>query len=235
MTEQEEQVLESFASLADTLVDDYDVVDLLQTLVETCQRLLGVAAAGILIADETSQLELVASTSEATRIVEAMQLAAEAGPCIEAFQTGETVSVPDLSDCDPSWAEFVKSAGEQGFRAVIAIPLRLRAEVIGTLNLMRAEVGDLSSYDQRAARALADVATIGVLHQRAFRESALIRQQLSHALESRVLIEQAKGVVSQTRDIAPQEAFEVIRDYARSHNLSITHVAELLIQRQLRL
>jgi GAF domain-containing protein len=231
----DERLLESFANLADTLVADYDVVDLLQTLVDTCQHLLGVAAAGILLADETNQLDLVASTSEANRVVETMQLSAQSGPCIDAFVTGSLISVPDISTAQERWPDFTETASAQGFLAIVAIPLRLRTEVIGTLNLMQDQVGELSQHDRRAAQALADVATIGILHQRAFRETTVIREQLTRALDSRVLIEQAKGVVSHTSDTTPEEAFNVIRNYARSHREPLTHVAELIVQRELRL
>ncbi len=127
--------------LADTLVDDYDVVDLLQVLVDTCRDLLDTTAAGILLADARGELELVVSTSEASRLVEMMQLSAEAGPCIESFRSGKRVSVPDIADTGDEWRQFRGAALAQGFRSMDALPLRLRDATIGTLNLLRAAAG----------------------------------------------------------------------------------------------
>ncbi|MET0715508.1 MAG: GAF domain-containing protein, partial [Mycetocola sp.] len=163
MTEltREGQLVDAFATLADTLVDDYDAVDLLQTLVDNCRDLLDVTAAGILLKDSDGNIEVVASTSEASRLVEIMQLSAQAGPCIDCITTGETVSVRDISDSPEKWRRFREGAAQQGFAAVYALPMRLRETTIGALNLLRAETGELNERDVRAAQALADVATIG--------------------------------------------------------------------------
>jgi len=187
MTEltREEKLLQTFAELADTLVAGYDVVDLLQTLVESCADLLEVDAAGILLADEQGELDVVAATSEASRIVEVMQLGAEAGPCIESYRTGEVVSVPDISQSPDEWSAFRASARDQGFAAAFSVPLRLRDTTIGALNLLREAVGQLQEQDIRAAQALADVATIGILHERTLRETAIVRDQLSNARRHR--------------------------------------------------
>lgn len=236
MSEQSREalILDSFATLADTLVDDYDVLELLQTLVETCERLLDVRAAGILLADPNNQLEVVASTSEASRLVEIMQIGAEAGPCVESFTKGTVVSVPDVT-VDERWEEFSAHALSQGFRAVYAVPLRLRATVIGALNLFRSEPGEFTDYDRTAAQALADVATIGILHQRAYEQTEVVRDQLASALQSRVRIEQAKGVISHTRGTTTDEAFTIIRDYARSHRQRLSEVAQQIVERNIRL
>jgi GAF domain-containing protein len=118
-------LVETLTTLADTLVDDYDVVELLQTLVDACRDILGISAAGILLADEGGELELVAATSEASRLVEVMQLAAYAGPCIECYRSGETVAVPSLVD-GREWGDFRSEALAQGFASLHAVPLRLR-------------------------------------------------------------------------------------------------------------
>jgi len=235
MTErtQEERLLEAFVALADTLVAGYDVVDLLQLLVETCQAALDVSAAGILLADENGELDLIASTSEQSTVLETLQLAAEQGPCIECFRTSAAVSVPDMEDCPPDWAEFRDSALEQGFESVHALPLRLREITIGTLNLFGAEKGDMAPRDIRAAQALADVATIGILHERAVRESNTVRDQLQNALNSRVVIEQAKGVLAQTHGVPMEEAFAMLRSYARANRLPLAAVADGLVRRTL--
>jgi transcriptional regulator with GAF, ATPase, and Fis domain len=231
----EQDLLQAFAHLADTLVADYDVVDMLQNLVDSCRDLLDATAAGVLLADSSGDLDLIASTSEASRLVEVMQLAAYAGPCIESFSTGTVVSVPDISRTPDAWRLFREKAIEQGFAAVDAIPMRLRETTIGTLNLLRAEPGPLSENDRVAAQAFADVATIGILHERTLAESEQIRQQLQYALNSRIVIEQAKGVIAHTHGIPIDDAFTVLRSYARSHQQGISTVAQAVVDRTVEL
>jgi len=226
----EERLVETFARLADTLVDDFDVVDLLQMLVETCTETLEVSAAGILLADAEGQLEVVASTSEASRLVELIQLSADAGPCIASYRTGQVVSVVDIAE-GTEWPRFREQALEQGFRAAHAVPLRLRDDRIGTLNLLNHSVGALPPGDVRVAQALADVATIGILQHRAIRTGDEVSQQLQHALTSRVVIEQAKGVLSQLLGVSVDEAFAVLRSYSRNNNLGIAAVARGVVDR----
>ncbi|GAA0422022.1 GAF and ANTAR domain-containing protein [Leifsonia naganoensis] len=231
----EQDLLQAFAHLADTLVADYDVVDMLQNLVDSCRDLLDATAAGVLLADASGELDLIASTSEASRLVEVMQLSADAGPCIESFSTGTVVSVPDISHTPDAWRLFREKAIEQGFAAVDAIPMRLRETTIGTLNLLRAEPGPLSENDRVAAQAFADVATIGILHERSLAESEQIRQQLQNALNSRIVIEQAKGVIAHTHGIPIDDAFTVLRSYARSHQQGISTVAQAVVDRTVEL
>jgi GAF domain-containing protein len=228
------QVLQTFVRLADTLVDDYDVVDLLQVLVDTCRDLLDTTAAGILLADSRGELEVVASTSEASRLVEMMQLSAEAGPCIESFRSGRRVCVPDIGRTEERWRQFRQAALAQGFRSMDALPLRLRDTTIGTLNLLRSTPGEAEEDDIAAAQAFADVATIGILHERSIRESEVLSSQLQAALNSRIVIEQAKGVVSHTRGVSIDEAFTLMREYARSHSLGLSLVAARIVDRTLR-
>ena len=229
----EAELVRTFAKLADTLVAEYDVVDLLQVLVDACRDILGASAAGILLAGDDNRLELVASTSEASRLVELIQLAAQAGPCIEAFATGEVVTVHRISESPPEWSAFRESAVELGFGAVTAIPMKLREHIIGTLNLLVTGDGPLEESDLTAARAFADVATIGILQERSIRRGEQLTAQLQHALRSRVIIEQAKGVVAHTHGVAIDEAFEIIRAYARSHQQSLSGVAARLVSREL--
>ena len=230
-----EKLFEAFATLADTLVAGYDVLDLLQALVEYCHDLLDVDAAGILLANADGDLEVVASTSEASTLVEIMQLDADAGPCLDCFTTRSIVSVPDIDVDSERWPDFRATARAQGIHSVYAIPLRLRDTTIGTLNLMRTERGELNTHDVRAARALADVATIGILQERSIRDAAAIRVQLQHALSSRIVIEQAKGVVSETSKLSMDAAFGQIRDHARSRQLPLSVVARQLVAGELRL
>jgi GAF domain-containing protein len=231
----QQRLLETFVKLADTLIDDYDVVDLLQFLVDTCRDVLDTTAAGILLADARGELEVVASTSEASRLVEMMQLSAEQGPCIDSFRSGRRVSVPDIEASKDEWWQFRGSALAQGFRSMDALPLRLRDATIGTLNLLRAAPGAAPEETITAAQAFADVATIGILHERTLRESAILSEQLQAALNSRIIIEQAKGVVSQTRGVSIVVAFSLRREYARSHSMGLSIVAARLVDRSLRL
>ena len=228
-------ILQAFAKLADTLVADFEVVDLLQTLCDTCRDALDASEVGILLLDGGGGLEVIASTNESSRLVEAMELSAEAGPCIETFRTGRVVSVPDISSVPDEWAAFRGAALELGFHSTHAVPMRLRDTTIGTLNLLRNAPGSLNDDDAVAAQALADVATIGILQERAAREERVVREQLQTALNSRVVIEQAKGVVAHTNGVDVDAAFQLIRQHARSHQVSIMTVASAVVNRSLTL
>jgi GAF domain-containing protein len=225
----EEKLLNTFSILADTLVADYDVIELLQTLVDACLELLDTGAAGILLADGGGELEVMASTSEASRLVEMMQLAAEAGPCIESYTTGQVVAVPDIAEVPEEWSRFRDSALDQGFRSIHAIPMRLRDSTIGTLNLLRETTGELPGQDAAAAKAFADVATIGILHERTVRERETLAGQLQTALNRRVIIEQAKGFIAHTHGIPVEDAFALIRKYSRTNNIPLSQVAAQII------
>ncbi|HEY5222416.1 MAG TPA: GAF and ANTAR domain-containing protein [Microbacteriaceae bacterium] len=216
----------AFVKLADTLTDNFDIVDLLHTLMEECIDLLDTQAGGLMLADALGDLELVASTSERADFVEIMQLNAGAGPCVDCFSTGTAVAVADIDESATRWPEFRAAALQQGFHSVHATPLRLRGEIIGTMNLFGTSVGELSPTDAAVAQALADVATIGILQERIIRESGIVTEQLQRALDSRVLIEQAKGVLSETGSMEMGEAFAALRAYARNNNLSLRSVAE---------
>lgn len=229
----EERLVDVFATLADTLIDDYDVVDLLQTLVDTCVSTFEVVAAGLLLSDGDGDLEVLASTSEESRLVETMQLSAEAGPCIESFRTGTVISISDIEQGPADWEAFRAAARKEGFTAVHAIPLRLRETTIGALNLFENGGGVLSDRDLRAARALADVATIGILHERTLRASDAAREQLQNALNSRVTIEQAKGILAYTHGVSMEDAFTLLRNHARSNQLPLALVARQLVDRTL--
>lgn len=223
----------AFVTLADTLTADYDVVDLLHTLVEECTALLDTQGGGLMLADPSGNLQLVASTSERTDFVEIMQLNAGSGPCVDCFTTGMAVAVADIDKQGMKWPEFRVAALQRGFHSVNAVPLRLRGTVIGTMNLFGTSVGELSSSDAAAAQALADVATIGILQERLIRESGIVSEQLQRALDSRILIEQAKGVLSETGQMDMDEAFTALRAYARNSNLNLRLVAEGVTNRSL--
>ena len=231
----EGQLLETFVSLADTLVADYDIVDLLYTLVEQCTALLDTSAAGILLSVGDGEVTVVASTSQRKRLIELLQLPAGSGPCVEVFTTGHSVAIADIGVVRERWPYFHSSALRQGFASMHAVPLRLRETTIGSLNLFWNRTGGLSEVDTLAVRALADVATIGILQERAIRESDVVRLQLQHALNSRVLIEQAKGVIGYINRVSMVDAFTRIRDHSRRHGIPLADVAEQIVNRTLEL
>ncbi|WP_309103080.1 GAF and ANTAR domain-containing protein [Microbacterium sp.] len=232
--DRDRRLLTTFTQLADTLVDDYDVVELMQRLVDTCAEQLEVAAAGLLLADGGGELELVASTSEVGTIVEALLLASQS-PIDPTYDTAAAISVAEVAALGPEWEDFRRSALASGFTTLVTIPLRLRNQTIGALNLLQREDGVLREDDLIVARALADLATIGILHERALRETEALAEQLQHALNSRVVIEQAKGVVSHMNRVPVDEAFTLIRTYARSHGERLGDVARAIVERRLRL
>ena len=221
----EQQLLGTFVTLADSLVDEFDVVDVLQHLVDECISLFDAAAAGILLLSPANRLEVIASTSERSELVELMQLRVGEGPCVEAATRGEVVSVADIAAIAARWPAFAADARASGFASIHAIPLRLRDSTLGSLNLFRDQPGVLNDADAAAAQALADIATISILQQRLVEESELAQAQLQRALDSRVVIEQAKGYLAQRQNIEVDDAFARIRSYARSAQMRLGAVA----------
>lgn len=223
--DRERKLAETFVALADTLVDDYDVVGLLDQLVAACVELLGVSAAGLLLDDQRGHLAVVASSSEETRLLEVFQLQKNQGPCLDCVQSGSVVDCGDLTLESSRWPLFVPAALAVGFRSVVALPLRLRAQTIGGLNLFDHRAVSVPADDQRLAQALADVATIGILQHRSVHRSAMVAEQLQHALNSRVVIEQAKGVLAERNGVGMEGAFQALRRHARNSNEKLTDVA----------
>ena len=224
-----EQLAQAFVGLADTLVEDYDVIELAQQLIDSSMVLLPIAAAGILIGDVHGDLHVLASSSAQTRLLELLQVQAGFGPCLLAYQTGAQVLIDDLETDPARWPAFAERAAEYNFRSVSALPLRLRDEHVGALNLFRHEPGSLTSANLAVGQALADVATIGILHQRVGTRSELISQQLQSALNTRVIVEQAKGVLAERGGIAMDQAFTLLRNYARRTNQRLADVAQAVV------
>ena len=233
VTEREGRLGRAFVSLADTLTSDYDLVELLQMLVDTCTELLDTTAGGLLLADPQGQLQLLASTSEDADLVELVQIGAQDGPCFDCFTTGVPVTEGDLASAGDRWPAFTGAALERGFASVHATPMRLRNEVIGTMNLLDTKSHRLGDADIAVAQALTDVATIGVLQARLLRESHIVSEQLQSALDTRVIIEQAKGVLSAAADLTIDESFRTIRAYARRTNTPLRTVAAGIVERTL--
>ena len=227
----EEVLADLFVALADTLVDDFDVVELLDRLVHTCVDLFDVTAAGLLIMDGQRRLRLVASSSDRAEELEIFQLQADEGPCLDCARTRIPVTVPDLDAADARWPQFCAAAALLGFRAVHAVPLRLRSETLGALNLFHTEPTQLQPRDLHTVQALADVATIGILQQQHASQSTALTDQLQGALASRVAIEQAKGILAESGNVTMDVAFAQLRRYARDHNLKISELAQAISTR----
>jgi GAF domain-containing protein len=223
----ERQVREAFIELTDTLVTDFDVIDFLQRLAFRCTELLGVSACGILLADHHGVLNLVGASTEQARLLELTQLQAAAGPCLDAYRSGQLVQCANLADPDASerWPEFTATAAAAGFSAVIALPMRLRDQRLGALNLLCTTPGPLDADTVALGRALADAATIGIVHQRALARSEILAENLQAALNSRIVIEQAKGFLAERLGITVDAAFGILRGHSRAQQRKLTSVA----------
>ncbi|MCX4824532.1 GAF and ANTAR domain-containing protein [Streptomyces sp. NBC_01142] len=225
----EQFLAKTFVELADNLVADFDLIDFLRLLTDRCVGMLGASAAGVLLADRDGGLRVMAASDEQVRLLELFQLQNDQGPCLECFHTGAPVSVPDLRTETDRWPRFVAQARHSGFAAVQALPMRLRDDVVGTLNLFRAAPGPFDPADTPIAQALADVATISLLQQRSTHRSNVLNDQLQTALNSRVLIEQAKGKLAERQGIDMEQAFTALRGYARAHNRRLSDLARAFI------
>jgi GAF domain-containing protein len=223
-------LVQTMVELADTLVDDFDVVDLLTHVADRCVEVLDVTAAGLMVARPGGgDLQVVASSSDAMRVLELFELQAEEGPCPDCYRTGEPVLNEDLATVNGRWPRFAPRALEAGFRSVHALPMRLRRLTIGALNLFREGEGVLHEADVAAAQALADIATIAIIQQRATSEALVLNEQLSQALNTRIVIEQAKGVLAERANLDMEQSFARLRAHARGHNLRLADVAQGII------
>lgn len=226
---QTKELADAFVDLADTLVGDFDIAGLLYRLVEHSVHLLDVAQAGLLLSDQRGTLQLMASSSEETKLLELFQLQADEGPCVECYRTGRQVAVADLDQEAERWPHFVPAALGHGYRAVHAFPLRLRHDVIGALNLFNTVPGEMAEDDRHVAQALADTATIGIIQERAIARGEIVVEQLEGALRSRVVIEQAKGVLAERGNLPMDAAFVLLRTHARNTGTRLTELARLVV------
>src|SRR3989475_64616 len=225
----EADVVRSLVEMADTLVDDYDIVDMLTGLADRCVHLLGVSAAGVMLPPRAGRAGLGAASSEAMRVLELFELQAEEGPCRDAFRTGAPVQHENLQAGTGRWPLFSAAALQAGFASALALPLRLRETTLGALNLLSVTRAPMAGADLIVARAFADLATLSIAQHRASAEAQLLNEQLSAALTSRVVIEQAKGLISERAGIDLAEAFARLRAYARNHDLRLTDVARAAV------
>jgi transcriptional regulator with GAF, ATPase, and Fis domain len=229
------QLSDVFVTLADNLVNGFDIVDLMGQLVSSCVALLDCDAAGLLLADGDGNLRVMASSGEQVQMLELLEVQNSEGPCLECFRTGKAVAAVDLSAAvaDERWPRFSPAARSAGFSFVQAVPLRLREQTIGAMNLMFQGSYELSAGDGALAQALADVATIAVLQQRAMHERDVLTDQLQRALTHRLIIEQAKGVLAERGALTIDEAFSKLRDYCRYHRLAISGIAAKIVSSEL--
>jgi hypothetical protein len=224
-----ERLATAFVGLADTLVADYDVVELGQQLVDSAMNLLPITAAGLLLGDSAGGLHVFAASSEQTRLLELLQVEADIGPCLEAYRSGKQVHADLETEGSERWPKFAERAAEYDFRAVTALPLRLRNERVGALNLFRNGTGEMPVADVSVAQALADVATVGILHQRILNRSEMDNQQLQTALNTRLIIEQAKGVLAERGSLDMDRAFNLLRAHARRTNQRLADLARAVV------
>jgi hypothetical protein len=222
-----ERLSKIFVQVADTLVDDFDLLEFLHNLTVHTAELVDAKAVGLLLADQRGQLRFMAASDEQTRSLEIFQVQISEGPCLDAFRTGAPVVNADLSEESTRWPQFAQRALAAGFQSVHAFPMRVRREVIGALNVFGTSA--LDKTDVQIVQALTDVAAIGLLQERAVRRGEMVTEQLQSALNSRIAIEQAKGAISQAYGITVDAAFIVLRAHARRHNRKLVEVAHELL------
>ena len=224
-----ELLSDTFVDLADTMIADFDVIDFLHMLTDRSIRLLSASAAGVLLADPRGQLRVAAASSEAAELIELFQIQNDQGPCLDCFRTGQPVIAAGLAGQGQRWPRFAAAAAQAGFDNVHALPMRLRDQVIGALNLFGTGTSPLGEADLRIGQALADVATIGLLQERNVRRAETLAEQLQAALNSRVVIEQAKGKLAERTGLDMNQAFTLLRQHARDTNERLTDVARYVI------
>ena len=232
---QEREVLRALVEVADTFVDDYDVVEFLNRLASRCVAILDVDEAGVMLVDRTRTLRYVASSSEQMRLVELLELQHDEGPCLDAYREGRVTVSARPDEAEQRWPRFGTYARDAGLGSLAGIPMRLRLDRIGALNVFARRPGGLSDHDQNVAQAMADIATIGVLQARAIHDGHVVATQLQTALESRIVIEQAKGIVAEHLSISVDVAFALLRNYSRNHNVKLTETARRAVSGDLRL
>jgi GAF domain-containing protein len=226
-----EQLAEVFVEVADTLVDEFDVIEFLESLTQHTARVSLSSAAGLVLADPHGNLRFMAASEESVRLLVLLQLQNDEGPCLDCFHSGRPVVNGDLdgADAHKRWPSFAARAVELGFRSVHAFPLRHRRVVIGAMNLFSSEPGRLEESDARIVQALADVATISILQERTIRAGEVLTEQLQSALVSRISIEQAKGALARSRNVSVDEAFNMLRAYARNHQFLLSELAHEVV------
>jgi GAF domain-containing protein len=226
----EELLVGTLVELADSLVEDFDVIDVLTVLSDRCVEVLDVDSAGVMLVAPSGALQLVASSSETMRDLELFELQANEGPCVDCFVSGIPVTDLELSEVGEHWPRFAQRAMNEGFHSVLALPMHVRERTVGALNMFRTGNGPLPADDVHAAQALADVATIAIVQHQSLLDASTLNSQLNEALNSRIIVEQAKGKVSEAANLDMDCSFQRLRNHARRHNMRLTdlsrHIAE---------
>lgn len=230
----ERDIVRAFVDLSTELVTDYDVLDMLSLLTTNCADLLDVASAGLLLADDRGVLHVAAASSERTQQLELFQLQRDEGPCLDCYSTGVAVSVPDMAAEQERWPQFSRAAVGAGFKSVHAVPMKLRGNVLGALNLFGERVGRLEGSDLELAQALAHVACVAIVNEKSAADHVTVTSQLQHALTSRIVLEQAKGIIANAGGLEIDDAFTVLRGYARDHGRKLSEIAQEVVNRELR-
>ena len=224
-----ERLADVFVEVADTLVDDFDLIDFLHRLAEHVATVSGAASVGLLLADHNDQLAFVAASSSAAKHLELFQLQNDQGPCLDCYRSHEPVIVNDLSQSRARWPEFSPRAISSGVHSVHAFPMRLRDRIIGTLNVFGDTAEPLDPADARIIQAMSDVATIAIIQEQAIGRAETLTEQLQGALNSRIVIEQAKGSVARARNLSVDDAFQLLRTHARRNQLRLTDLAHSVV------
>lgn len=228
-TLREQQLADTFVSLTDALAESFDPPELMAMLAERTAELLDVSAVGVILVDGAGNLLVAAASSERSRLLEVFAVAIDVGPCVDCVRSGEPVTCEDIRDHADRWPRFAAGASEAGFRAFHALPIRLREKVVGVLTLLNVEPHTLAGEDRRLGQALANAAAIGIIQQQAIRQAETVAAQLQHALDSRVVIEQAKGILANRANVPPEDAFVFLRGHARSRGLRLSDVAASVV------
>lgn len=222
----------TFVEIVDTLVGDFDVIDVMTALTSRVVELLDVSAAGILLADTDGYLRVIGASNEQVNLLELFQIQNDQGPCLDSYTTGTVVANARL-DLDSPWPQFAAASVRAGLPSVCAVPLRLHERSLGCLNMFRSEPSPLTDSEISLAQALADVASIAIVQDLATRRASVREGELQHALDSRVIIEQAKGMIAATAAVDMNEAFRRLRLFARGNNRGLTDVAKDLVEAKL--
>lgn len=218
-------VVDTLAEIAGSLIDDFDVVDVLTTLADRCVELFGVSGAGMMVATPDGRLAVAASSGPTVQILELLEQQSEEGPCPDCYRSGEPLVDQTMADALDRWPNFAPRALEAGYRSVHALPLRFRGQAFGALNLYSVSKAPLQDSEVRAAQALADLATVTIVQHRALSEAQLLNDQLQHALTSRIAVEQAKGMIAGLSGVDMDTAFSLLRRYGRANDMGLTEVA----------
>jgi GAF domain-containing protein len=230
----ERLLLEVLSDFAHTLAGRFDVSEVLYRLAENVVSILGVAGAGVSVVDDEGRLRPVTWINELTAQLERVEEANQQGPCVDSFLQGVVIRVPRLSEETGHWPEWCAEAKRHGVEAVLGVPLRAGETVIGAMNVYSIEARQWRDDDVQVAQVLTDMAAGYVANASDLEQSRRVTEQLTEALESRIIIEQAKGMLASEYRISVDEAFKVLRSHSRRHGASLRALADAVVNLGLR-